>query len=252
MINKGRESWKRFANTMKNDMLWSKKDTTTQKNLWEGLSFKETQYETPKKYYNNLYAFNDGTWLIFPTMFKTKKGKLRVISIYKIKEVVRELAYFCRFQKQIGVTQKYELVWHMVCFIKDVVKIKDGVFDCNEKNVGVLNRIADSILKSDVSQDTLERLKDTRMFCVEKDRLKRMNKDCKAKVQAKGRKLSNYYQIYKNYDPSKSISQNAIYCGVSPSTIKRYKRDRLGFENIIREYERMVEQDRCCGNTIFK
>ncbi len=47
-------------------------------------------------------------------------------------------------------------------------------------------------------------------------------------------------------------SQNAIYCGVSPSTIKRYKRDRLGFENIIREYERMVEQDRCCGNTIFK
>ena len=227
------KEWKRFASAFRQELMFNIIDPETHKMAWPSLKYKETQYESPKTY-NNYLAFNDGSWLIFPKEYRTKDGKPKGIFLARKDKAIREVYYFCRFQKLIGVRLKEELVYHMACFLGDVPKIRDKAFDCNEKNRKLLYKIADNILSSEADQKTLDRLRDTRSFCIDPGRLKVLNRKDGAAIQAKGRKFANYFRILENYDESKSISQNAKNCGVSETTIKTFKKQKSAFESMFK------------------
>lgn len=233
-----KDEWKRYLNTLKDELMWEIKDPNTKKNIWWSMVYENTIYETPKTYHS-FFAFNDGSWLRFPIEYRAKNGKPRAIFLRDQKSVIKELAYFCRFQCLLGVRLREELVYHMVDFIGEVPKIYDRVFECNQKNIGILYKVADSVLNNDVKQETLDNLKDTRSFSIAPDKLEHLNNDEKIALQAKGRRMSTYIRILKNYDEQKSISQNAEACEVSKSTIKRFKKHKEEVERFIKDYERI-------------
>lgn len=233
-----KEEWKRYLNAFKDELMWEKRDPHTKKFIWWSLKYAQTIYESPKTYLN-LYAFNDGSWVRFPLEYRTKKGKPRAVYLPDKNAVIKELSYFCRFQRLLGVSIKEELVYHMVCFISEVPKIYDKVFECNKNNIGILYKIADGVLNSEIKQDTLDKLKDPRSFCISPDKLEHLTNNEKIRLQAKGRRMNTYIGILKNYDEQKSISQNATCCGVSISTIKRFKQHKKDVERFIKDYERI-------------
>lgn len=226
------DKWKRQWSSFKNELMYEKMDTETKKMLWFNIRFKETMYESPKMFRND-YAFNiDGSWLIFPTEYRTKTGKPKALYFRHKKDIVEELCYFCRFQRLIGVETQWELVYHMCSFLANTVKMPDGVFDPTPGNVSILNKIADRILVSDCPEGTLERLKDDRKFCIDPERLKTIDDSTKSIMRNKGKRFASYLEIREKYDESKSKSENAAICGVSDSTIARFRRDRAKMEQL--------------------
>lgn len=226
------EKWKRQWSSFRNELMYEKRDPVTKKMLWFCIKFKETMYESPKIYHNN-YAFNvDGSWLKFPTEYRTKAGKPKALFFRHKKNVVEELCYFARFQRLIGVETQWELVYHMCSFLATVVKMPDGVFDPTPENISILNKVADRILVSDCPEDTLKRLKDDRGFCIDPERLKSIDESAKRTMTNKAVRIANYLEIRKKYDDSKSKAQNAIICGVSDATIARFRRNRTELERI--------------------
>ena len=226
------EKWKRQWSSFKNDLMYEKMDPVTKKMLWYCIRFRETMYESPKVYKND-YSFNvDGSWLRFPTEYRTKSGKPKTLFFRNKKDVVKELCYFCRFQRLIGVEYQWELVYHMCSFLASTVKMPDGVFDPTPENVSILNKIADRILVSDCPNDTLKRLKDDRGFCIDPERLKTIDKTTECIMRNKGVRIANYLEIKEKYDESKSKAQNAVICGVSDASIARFRRNRAELERI--------------------
>ena len=230
------DDWKRFASALKDEMMFEKIDPKTKQRFWFSLKYQQTMYESPKKYRND-YAFNtDGTWLKFPTEYRTKDGKPKALFYRHKKDVVTELAFFCRFQKLIGVDTKEELVYHMACFLGNVVKLYKNVFPPTKENVKILTQIAERILKTECSEDTLERLKDDRGYCIDPERLKKIDESTRSMMRNKGTRFANYLEIKRNYDESQSKSKNAILCGVSEATIARFRRDRDKIEQAYNTY----------------
>lgn len=230
--------WKRYASALKDELLYEKTDPKTKQRFWFSMKYQQTIYETPKTFMNN-YAFNtEGTWYRFPTEYRTKSGKPKAIFLRHKKDVVTELAYFCRFQRLIGVETKEELVYHMACFLCDVVKLYKGIFVPSEVNVEILNKIADRILNTECSEDTIERLKDDRDFCLDPERIKQLDESTKSVMRNKGKRFANYLTIRKKYDETKSKAENAAICGVSEATIARYRRNRNELEKIYNTYFR--------------
>ncbi len=228
------DKWKRQWSSFKNELMYEKMDPVTKKMLWFSIRFKETMYESPKTY-QNYYAFNvDGSWLRFPTEYRTKKRKPKALFFRHKKDVVKELAYFCRFQRLIGVETQWELVYHMCSFLANVVKMIDGVFDPTPENVSILEKVADRILVTECLVETLGRLKDERGFCIDPERLNGIDESTKKIMTNKGVRIANYLEIKKKYDDSKSKSENAKLCGVSESTIARFRRNRAEMEKICR------------------
>ncbi len=218
-----------------------KTDPETRQKFWFGFKFKRTMYESPKTFRND-YAFNtDGTWLRFPTEYRTKGGKPKALFYRHKKDIVRELAFFCRFQRLIGVETKEELLYHMACFLGDVVKLYKGVFAPTDENVEILKKIADRTLETECREDTLERLKDERGFCIDPKRLEGMNESMKSLRRNKGTRFANYLEIKRKYDESKSKAENAVLCGVSESTIARFRRDRDKLERLYNDFYKIDE-----------
>ena len=189
-------------------------------------------YESPKTFRSDIAFNTEGKWLRFPTEYRTKGGKPKAIFLKNKKDVVKELAYFCRFQRLIGVETKEELVYHMTCFLGDIVKLFKSVFVPSKENVEILNKIAERILKTECDDDTLERLKDDRGYCIDPERLKRMDETTKSVMRNKGKRFANYLEIREKYDDTKSKAENAVLCGVSESTIARFKRNRDQLERL--------------------
>ena len=166
------EKWQRQWSSFRNELMYEKMDPETKKMLWFCIKFKETMFESPK-IYQNYYAFNvDGSWLKFPTEYRTRAGKPKALFFRRKEKLVKELTYFCRFQRLIGVEAQWELVYHMCSFLANNVKMPDGVFDPTPENVSILNKVAERILVSDCPKETLGRLKDERKFCIDPERLK--------------------------------------------------------------------------------
>lgn len=230
-----KDEWKRYLSAFKDDLMFSIKAPDSDKNVWFGMKYMETQYESPKIFKNNL-AFNDGSWLRFPKEYRSKNGMPKAIYLAGVKSAIKELAFFCRFQWLLGVRLKEELVFHMVCFLCDVVKLNDGAFDCNKKNQEVLFKIAENILSTEVCQGTLDRLKDERLYCIDPSRLAYMDDSGKRSMQAKARRMSTYFKLVNKYDAEKSNRENAVRCNVSISTIKRFKAVRNDIERIYKNY----------------
>ena len=230
------DKWKRQWSSFKNELMYEKMDPETKKMLWFNIKFKETIYESPKVYQNN-YAFNiDGSWLIFPTEYRTKAGKPKSLYFRHKRNVVEELCYFARFQRLIGVETQRELIYHMCSFLATAVKMPDGIFDPTPENLSILNKIADRILVSDCPECTLERLKDDRKFCIDPERLKTVDESTKSIMRNKGKRFASYLEVREKYDESKSKSENAVICGVSDSTIARFRRNRAQMEQLCRSY----------------
>ena len=124
----------------------------------------------------------------------------------------------------------------MSSFLANIVKMPDGVFDPTTENVSLLNTIAERILVSDCPYDTLERLKDDRSFCIDPETLKRIDDSTKSIMRNKGKRFASYLEIREKYDESKSKSENAVICGVSDSTIARFRRNRAQMEQLCRSY----------------
>lgn len=234
-VMRNKEEWKRYLSALKDDMMFKIKSPNSNKSVWWEMKYEETKYESPKIFKNYL-AFNDGAWLRFHTEYRSKKGKPKAIYLAGTKSVIKELAFFCRFQWLLGVRLKEELVYHMVCFLCDVVKLNEGAFDCNQKNQYVLSKIADNILSTEVKQETLDRLKDERLYCIDPHRLTHMDDSGKRSMQAKARRMSTCFKIVNQYDADKSNRENAIECGVSISTIKRFKKNKSDVEWLYKEY----------------
>ncbi len=226
------DKWKRQWSSFRNELMYEKMDPVTKKMLWFNIRFKETMYESPKVYQNN-YAFNvDGSWLKFPTEYRTKAGKPKALFFRHKKDIVEELCYFCRFQRLIGVETQWELVYHMCSFLANTVKMPDGIFDPTPENVSILNKVADRILVTDCPEGTLERLKDDRKFCIDPERLKTIDESTKSIMRNKGKRFASYFEIREKYDESKSKAENAAICGVSDSTIARFRRNRTQMEQL--------------------
>lgn len=230
------EKWKRQCSLFRNELMYEKMDPETKKMLWFCIKFKETMYESPKMFRND-YAFNvDGSWLVFPTEYRTKAGKPKALFFRRKEKLVKELTYFCRFQRLIGVETQWELVYHMCSFLASAVKMPDGIFDPTPENLSILNKIADRILVSDCPECTLERLKDDRKFCIDPERLKTVDESTKSIMRNKGKRFASYLEIREKYNESKSKSENAVICGVSDSTIARFRRNRAQMEQLCRSY----------------
>jgi hypothetical protein len=122
----------------------------------------------------------------------------------------------------------------MCSFLASVVKMPDGVFDPTPENISILTKIADRILVSDCPEDTLKRLKDDRGFCIDPERLKTIDESTKSIMRNKGKRFASYFEIREKYDESKSKAENAAICGVSDSTIARFRRNRTQMEQLCR------------------
>jgi hypothetical protein len=105
-----------------------------------------------------------------------------------------------------------------------------------QDRAAILNKIADRILVSDCPECTLERLKDDRKFCIDPERLKTVDESTKSIMRNKGKRFASYLEIREKYDESKSKSENAVICGVSDSTIARFRRNRAQMEQLCRSY----------------
>ena len=156
----------------------------------------------------------------------------KYITIKGKQKLVKELTYFCRFQRLIGVETQWELVYHMCSFLASVVKMPDGIFDPTPENISILNKVAERILITDCPEETLERLKDDRGFCIDPERLRTIDESTKRTMTNKAVRIANYLEIRKKYDDSKSKAQNAAICGVSDATIARFRRNRTELERI--------------------
>ena len=226
------DKWKRKCSSYKNDLMYEKMDPVTKKMLWYCIRFRETMYESPKNYQNG-YAFNvDGSWLRFPTEYRTKTGKPKALFYRQKDKLVKELTYFCRFQRLIGVETQWELVYHMCSFLANVVKMIDGVFDPTPENVSILEKIAARVLVTECPVETLGRLKDERGFCLDPVCNKSIDESTRSILRNKGNRFANYLVIKEKYDETKSKSENAKLCGVSESTIARFRRNRAEMEKI--------------------
>jgi len=232
-----------YMSAMKDELMYATINPQTKKMYWFSMKYQQTMYESPKRYRND-YAFNThGTWLRFPTEYRTKDGRPKAILLRHKKDVVLELSYFCRFQQLIGVDEPLELRFHMSSFLANVVKIHDGVFDPTAENVLVLDKIAKRILESECKEETLERLKDDRKFCIDPVRLKGLGDSEKSLMRNKGKRFATYLDIVKKYDGSKSKAENAAICGVSESTIARFRRYRDEIERVYNSYFKIEEND---------
>ena len=219
-----------MASSLKGELMYEKIDPTTKQMFWFGMKYHQTQYESPKRYRGG-FAFNTkDNWLVFPTEYRTKSGKPKAITLTRKKAVVKELMYFGRFQKLIGVETKEELVYHMSCFLGEVVKIHKGVFDPTSENISLLYKVAERILNTECKDDTLEKLKDDRRFCIDPERIKGMDDSAKSIMRNKGKRFATFLELREKYDETKSKSENAVLCGVSEATIARYRRDKVKLE----------------------
>lgn len=217
---------------MKDELLFQRTDPKTNQMMWFSFKYQQTMYESPKIFKSDIAFNTERKWLRFPTVYRTKGGKPKAIFLKNKKDVVKELAYFCRFQRLIGVETKEELVYHMTSFLGDIVKLFKNVFVPSKENVEILNKIAELILKTECDDDTLERLKDDRGYCIDPERLKRMDETTKSVMRNKGKRFANYLGIRDKYDDTKSKAENAVLCGVSESTIARFRRNRDQMERL--------------------
>ena len=231
-----------MASSFRNELMYKKIDPTTKQMFWFGMKYHQTQYESPKTYRNN-FAFNTkDDWLLFPTEYRTKSGKPKGITLTRKNAVVKELMYFGRFQKLIGVETKEELVYHMSCFLGDVVKIHKGVFDPTFENITLLYAVAERILNTECKDDTLKRLKDDRRFSIDPERLKSMDDSTKSIMRNKGKRFATFLKIREKYDETKSKAENAVLCGVSETTIARYRRNKDELERYYNTYFRIDDE----------
>ena len=67
---------------------------------------------------------------------------------------------------------------------------------------------------------------------IDPERLKTVDESTKSIMRNKGKRFASYLEIREKYDESKSKSENAEICGVSESTIARFRRNRVEMEQL--------------------
>lgn len=225
----------RYYKSLRNDFMYEIFDSKSNRMFWHSLKFKDTVFESPKVYFNNIAVNVNEDWLKFDTMYRTKDGKPKKIFLPKMKPLARMLMLFCRFQKMLGVVDEKELVYHMAYFLGTVPVVPDGVFGVNDKNIDLLHKIAKRILATETSEKVLEELKDSRKFCVAPNCKGLLQKDMKS-LTNKGRRIANLFEIKRKYDEGKSKSENAKICGVSVASIARYRKFKGDVDRLYQMY----------------
>ena len=232
---KDKMDWMRYYKSLRDDFMCEIFDSKSNRMFWHSMKFKDTVFESPKVYFNNIAVNVKEDWLKFDTMYRTKDGKPKKIFLPKMKPLARMLMLFCRFQKMLGFVDENELVYHMAYFLSTVPVVPDGVFEVNDKNIELLHKIARRILATDASEKVLEELKDGRKFCID-PKCKGLPPEDMKVLTNKGRRITNLIQIKRRYDDSKSKSENAKICEVSISSIARYRKFKEAVDRLYQMY----------------
>lgn len=122
------------------------------------------------------------------------------------------------------------------------MKLYQNVFVPSKEKIEILNKIAERILNTECRKNTLERLKDDRVFCIDPERLKHIDDSAKSVMRNKGTRFANYLELCEKYDETKSKAENAVRCGVSESTIARFRRDRVKLEQTYNTFYRIDDK----------
>lgn len=193
------------------------------------LSMKDTIIcESPKTYIDGV-AYNDGSWVIFNTFKSKKSGKIiGNIKINSKESFIKTIYSYMVFLKMTGIRNNKALVYFSIVFF-DRLTYQKGLFDFNNKNIGILYNLAEKVLKKldqELTKDwTRGRTKDRigcwddRKFCMD---TKGMNKSDTSKRRNKilNKKKELDEKIGKYADLKKSIKDNLAIlhsCGIKVS-----------------------------------
>lgn len=190
----------------------------------------ETLYESTKKYFSTL-AFNDGTWLKFPTVkYRRKKRNGNVkVEVYSnidhkdIRSLLKDVIDFGVFQRMIGVTRKEEILAAMLNYLCKVIG-EELDFPCNDDNKAVMDRAVDHVMKVEITDEMKEKYKDDRQYCLERSYINTHDDKDIRKALYKGKHVNAKMRMMMKYDQNKSIRQNASDIGCSIDTICKYKK----------------------------
>lgn len=176
-------------------------------------------YQTPKIYENG-YAKNDGSWLVFNT---SRVCKDKDTTVYKDKvfckdrnQVIDDLYGYILFLRKVGVDVVFEMNYYAVAFLSKYIRFYDKVFDCtaeNQKKIGELCRSAFDKAPEDIDCST--RI-DPRRFVLDPYEIEHITKgmtkrDATAmttKFQKEVQKRITDEMIEKLYDPDLSVRKN--------------------------------------------
>lgn len=174
----------------------------------------EVIYENPKTFTDGV-AFNDGTWVVFNTI-RVKNGKERTNILVRTSEgMVKTLYSYMSFLKIAGIRQKNLMVYFTLTFF-DRLTFGDKVFECNDRNKGILHLLAEKVLKKpddEITRDWTRGGKlrtgcwDDRKFCIDTTGLTK-EEIIKKQNQIMNRKQNTDRLIEENRLEGKSIKEN--------------------------------------------
>ena len=171
----------------------------------------EGLFETPKTYTDGV-AYNDGSWLIYNTC-RTTKCKVRTkIKCNTKNDIIKKLISYLFFLKEVGITNKYEMLYYAIYFISDRLFYTKGMFDCNDNNKVLIGKKISYVLNRKGSC-SCSRF-DDRKFCFDpklKNSFKsygKLNRKLYTKEQKRIVKESKDELIRKYYNSELSIREN--------------------------------------------
>jgi hypothetical protein len=186
--------------------------------------YREGLYETPKKFDDEGYAYNDGTWIKFKTGCMYGKKYRGMMMCGSKKSLLKVLyAYMC-FLRKVGVEDTLPMYYFTVRLILDRLDFKDGMFTGTNDNIKILEDYVKEVFKKDIC-DISCGCEDERKFCMNKDVSR--SESSKFRQYKKGENTSK--RIDELYDPGMSNTENLkrfkdAGLDVSESTLQRWKR----------------------------
>ena len=179
---------------------------------------KDGYFETPKEYIDGV-CFNDGTWHIYNTCITKGKKVVTKIKCMNSNTFIRTVYGYICFLKVDGITDRREMLYYTIKFIRERIIIPEKLFEYNEVNKKFLESKIDLVLKSEVE----DKFKDTRHYAFEPGITSRISRSDYTKLQKSTQKIYNDMMIEKFYDPSLTVEDNLTVMNKSGLDIKKSK-----------------------------
>lgn len=177
---------------------------------------REGYYETPKTYVDGV-AYNDGSWHIYNTCW-TKNGKVTTkIKCMSRNTLIRYIYGYVCFLKSDGITDRREMFYYTIKFIRERLIIPQGMFEYNYVNKKFLEGRIDFVLASDIDDD----FKDSRNYAFEPGITGRLTREDYTRLQRMVQKEYKDRMIEKYYDSSLSVEQNLTVMNEAGLQIKK-------------------------------
>lgn len=177
---------------------------------------KEGYFETPKTYIDGV-SYNDGSWHIYNTCW-TRGGSVHTkIKCMTKNTFIRYVYGYMCFLKVDGITDRREMLYYTIRFIRERVIIPEGLFEYNDRNRKFLEERIDTVLKSDI----VDQFKDVRNYAFEPGITSKMSRTEYTILQRKTQGSYKDKLIEKYYDSSLSVEQNLTVMNEAGLDIKK-------------------------------